>query len=385
MTRNGASNAALLLALALLSGCKPGHSGSSSSDTSDVDDQPLLAQTHLFDQSVVQTVSLADAVHQDEPAFVVSLLVKSGSLSVEGTTSGSPWWQYAVKDANVTRQGDVVTFEVGAPKISEKSEVRDWKDGAVEHFAETVSYTVQASSAISAVSQNQLGPYKIRLVWTNDPRVGHWQLDDSTGPANARSQIEAGLEAAGQPYLPHLRAQIGRAQQDAYEQLKNQITAQTGMEVGPSPNLVINKRLQAAYYFPPDRFNDHRLGDFDAACRNVKLSVGHNWRWVTRNDLNPILNQRGNLIDTPVHAFWPGLSNANATIPVNTFHVPNGFATLQDLATIEPKDTFYWQDTLNLYDNGNGSFTSSTPPSRNTSDSKEGSSFDIRILCIGRL
>jgi hypothetical protein len=285
--------------------------------------------------------------------------------------------------------GTTVTVPFARRVIQGRSEEKSWSEGPANFYAETITYQIVLDTDIQKATSFVSPPFTFRLVAKLDPAIGHWILFEdpargTTFPNTDAQQVSD--KVFGLVRYNDLSGGIYRARTAALDQIERQIAAQTGIEKNGLAFTVINRRAGLIFYFPYGRFNGRTLGDIDSFCRNSRIGGHVNWRWATRDDLSTVINRYGNMIDTPDHRLWPGISNVEAVAPLNNFHLNDGsIATLEAVNQLPATGGFYWRDDLNLHENGYGAFSNSAAPATNPGGAQYGSSWDVKVICVTNL
>jgi hypothetical protein len=281
-----AAAAAAALALA---GC----GGSSSSASSGPRDESFLTAAG-FSAPVMVEMSLQGiwapqgALIRGRDTSLAALLVAAGQLNVVPRSGSAPYWSFSAAGQD---SADRLALAVGERQILERRDVRHWSVGAVDCFAETISYVVNVAQPLRARGVNHFGPFQFRLVVSNDPAAGQWQLGGACGASQPLADTETVLEtlvAAGAPLTTQLETRISAAQNEAHAGVERELAAAGIVARGPVPNTVISRNNRRIWY----------IGGFDTAnavyrdifrmCGGLRIAAGRNWRPPSLADFDTI-------------------------------------------------------------------------------------------------
>jgi hypothetical protein len=198
---------------------------------------------------------------------------------------------------------------VGQRHITGRTEQRSWKENAIDHYAETITYTITTTPELQKAGLAVLGPFSIRMVMQNDPAVGHWQVqsDPLTGamPGLASGEevaIQNQLTAFGSAHEGEMQAGIASAIAQAFNMKEAAMAAAGGLARDPKVPFVSFKRsANLAFYTkvqPSQSMSPTQMLDY---CRSLKTPGYGPWRMATIDDLKALLDQFpfGRLVDLP--------------------------------------------------------------------------------------
>src|SRR5690349_4623020 len=149
-----------------------------------------------FTKPIVITLSLnspSNGVLSFEDSFdqsslnVSAALLKAGYIKIVASPDSAPWYQ--VKTTNDS-DSNLLQFEVGNRVIQQTSDEKNWQDGSVQYYAETISYAVKMRGGLEQLLSGD-ADFHIRVVLENDPAVGHWQISERSDFASLTMDTQA--------------------------------------------------------------------------------------------------------------------------------------------------------------------------------------------------
>lgn len=272
--------------------------------------------------------TLADAV---DTALAASFL-KAGLIDTV-PTDHSPYWQFSSPSGT--------TFTAGQRTVDSREDVRIWRDGSVDWFAETIRYHIQPSDQLSKAGIQPSAILAVRLVASNNPAVGHWQLDPSqSGTLNDASTLEEGIIQAGTNLEVALANSIQSARVKSFDAFAQKLEDQGILERSSvDGNVAISKRQHVYLYLAPLNITGRSLADLEPICNSLKSKIKGVWHAPVYQDIASTIvdNFATNvtrLYDTPDRRFFAQLvpvphGNINFVTtdwePYMNFHVTTKF------------------------------------------------------------
>ena len=266
------------------------------------DDQPLLDAAG-FAQPLVGNVKIWNAyltysgLQSNRDAALTAALVEAGQVNVEPQATQSPWWRFSMPGGGRSE----LAFLIGRRKLGGRSEVRNWSNGPIKCFAETISYTIDVDAGFRKAGLTEIGPFTYRLVAANDPSVGHWQVGSSAcgEAAPLQSDIadaETRVADVGAALIPRLAERISGAQTEASNQVERDLAGR-GMlaRSAADPNVVTSRQNRRAWYLGPLELGGKTFADLETICRGIRSRAASGWRVPTPQELGQILYDSGSL------------------------------------------------------------------------------------------
>jgi hypothetical protein len=343
---------------------------------------------------VVQLDQFTDSygrVQSSDNTNLIAFLANAGFIGILPQTSAAPWWHFNVSGGAL--ENEQFTVLLGERVVTNHSDEKSWSEGAIQYYAETITYSIQLEQGIKSATNAQFNQNSFRLVLMNDPAVGRWQaiVGDVRGTTFNNSDsaaITRELAIEGGGFLNNLVSKISQAITQSSDQIEQQLASQGVIARGREPGVVTSKNGNLAFYTTGASFDGRSLGDIDTYCQALKIGSYRNWRWPTRQELGVLVSANGVLIDTPDRRFWRILTTVGPDqiqfhIPTNTF-VDNG-GTAFNLANLngDKSTAFYWLQELQINQNGTGGFMASPASLRNTAQVPLGG--DARVICAADL
>ena len=330
---------------------------------SHVDDLPALQALGL-DKPVTVAVPLntiADAqgnLQENFNTHVVALLVKGGFLDAVAAPESEPYWRLGVKSGTAKSEGVLdaqdrtYVIRIARREIVERSNERNWYEGSIQFFAETVSYKFVFDEAIAAlVSRKEIGPAALRLVMENDPARGAWQISIDRGTTSNDSELVTALngvlDVAGQAAEQELLAKITAIRQQRYAAIEaenakiaNNLATEGVIEHGTDPNVLVGRRSGLAFYIGTSGKAPSSIMDARSYCSKIQTSGYRGWRIPTRKELGTAVRD-GKLADAPDGRLWGNI----AKIPDNVSEI--NFIT--DVVVVQPPRNSTASPRMSIY------------------------------------
>jgi|CXWL01.1.fsa_nt_gi hypothetical protein len=300
-----------------------------------IDIRPFLDEAGFSAPVLVETqpanvIGFRGQLANDANAARFALLVHEGLVSV-APHNGEPWWEYNTA-SNISNNGGSLSAVLGRRSIVGHADARHWQEEGKEYYAETISYVVDVDSAFRSITTRRLGPFSLRIVLANDPRVGHWQLQSheflsgsGTRSSDEDVAINQVLSPLAQAGLQDLPSQIENAKTATFDSIERDL-ASRGVARGARPDVVVSSTARLAYYTGFGTVFGRDLGNRDSStmptellaaaaqmCRSVSASPYSGWRVPTESELRAVMQPGGEgvvLLDTPDNRLWGRLEVA---------------------------------------------------------------------------
>jgi hypothetical protein len=273
----------------------------------------------------------------DNPALL-ALLADGAFLTVQPAPEAAPYWRFA--PAGGALDGQRLSVTIGQREVTSRKDTRRWSANGASYMAETIVYTIKLDDKLRTVDQRSLGPFELRLVAVEDPRVGEWQLQ-SADYAPARNeeagQVLAAVRPAGEAGIERLREQVRLARTAAYDTIAQQLAANQLLDVDPqNANVLRAGASRLAYLRTLNPLQRVSIEEIISRCASARENGYGTWRVPTIAEMAPIVRQHtpgfgvhegvvyyGNLLDVPDGRLWgqmaaPGSENA-VLITADTF------------------------------------------------------------------
>jgi hypothetical protein len=254
-------------------------------------------------------------------------MIDQGFVTVLPRQEGSPYWALATR-ALATDGPVTVVVPLGRRHLlGTSNETRFTRDGA-QFFAETVSYTIVPDpGGLRAPSGDGYGPFSMRVVFVNDPAVGHWTLSSETAE-DGQTQFDPDSEiaAAIKQFAPTgcdpntVAEKIRAARSQAFNQIEAALKASGQIERGPGGDVLVSTASHHAFYLGyanGEKLAGVPMGNWVAAasalCQTVPVKGFSNWRLPTPEEFQTATTQGVTrpdwrlFLDTPDRRLWASL------------------------------------------------------------------------------
>jgi hypothetical protein len=267
-------------------------------------DADLIAQLGLNDQvSDVVTGSVSgnpNDAQEGDAAAMMALAVKVGATNIT-PANDPPYWSFN----GVPNAQENIPLAVGHREIDGRDDVKTWKDGAVEHFAETIRYHIEPDNTLRSAGVSLPSGLSVRLVASNDPAIGHWQIDPAqSGQVRDGPAVHQALVQLGHNFLGEFSSKIQAAQKTHNDSVEQQLSSRDILARSKLDPLVLtSKRAKAYIYVGYVNLNGHNLSELERLCNAVTTKVRIRWHAPTYQDyMNAVVQTTPSgyyLIDTP--------------------------------------------------------------------------------------
>lgn len=250
-------------------------------------------------------------VRNNNPALI-SLLLDGGFVSIQPYTEAAPWWRFSTANGSV--ENGRFTTTVARRVVASRSDQRRWSENGANYFSETVSYNVEILDAFRTIPQRTIGPFSLRLVAVDDPRVGEWRIQSrdylgSSGSGNndeAEQVLEAAV-AAGRPNIGRITERVLAAQQEAYAQIEQNLIASNRIARGDAPNTVVIPDAGLVFWSDGNTISALSPRGAIAHCASAQVGSYTGWRLPSRQEFAAALD--GDVFrDTPDRRFWGAIA-----------------------------------------------------------------------------
>jgi hypothetical protein len=288
---------------------------------------PKLSDVGMFNEEVTLSVPLgrstnisyggAFTFNTETPICEIAKLTSSGDLHVVPNANGPNFWDFAGKGVSA----EELKIDLGKRHILDTTDRRSWKEQGTRMISETVTYDIPGT-ATAGLFHRTFGQFKVRLTFSNDPRIGHWQLSSAepvtqgaetspgTGEQGAILETALGDRNSCETENQSLTNLIAVALKSSFGQIENQLKQAGIIERGQDPFVLVSTKSSKAYYIRPRQVTGLTIGQIMEYCSNVRTSTYKSWRLMSMNDLTPIL-VGGRLPDRPDGALWGQYNNAS--------------------------------------------------------------------------
>jgi|SRR5579862_195012 len=350
---------------------------------SDADEQQLLNELGF-----ANPITMIVAVGQPASGSGAALLLATGYASIHPMTGEAPYFSFNV-NAPMSNGNAVLT--VGKRSIVGRSDAKDWTEGSIEYFAETVTYNIELEDKLKSATPVAFDGFSLRLVAFKDPAVGKWQV--STDPTRGTHYIQDDVNLVtnrllsfGNSKVSDLTNQAAAAQKEAFDAIQQQL-ASDGLlkQDGSDPDVLISPRAHLAYY---RKMNSGHGGVTIAQVEQYceKQTAGsYKWHVPTVDELTPATtvtgyneqngasNGGGHLIDTPDGRLWGQLgrsSNPNTMLATDAYLTKTPFPAVGGLTVYQ------------IGANGWGSFTYMQTTQGNNLEAPLNTDLTLHVICV---
>ena len=331
-----------------------------------IEENEALRQVN-FNEPIQVGVSLNQALDNNgviantEDAYLIALFTKSGDLHVTSNTNGNPWWIFQAPTS-------FLNVSAGTRKIISHSDERYWDEGSVKYYAETINYEIQLTDKFRALLNSQPLKASLRLVITNDPAIGTWQIYSAGDRGTHWSQDDQSVASSifhqiGARYLGDFYKEIAETRSHSYDLIEQDLANRGVLGKFSGQNNVLASSQNKTLFFVGKVFplSQSITVDFlENYCANLNVGKYH-WHLPTDGELMQIMHPVSNdgtysLIDTPDNRLWqmslqPSMLDSAQTNAINGQITAIVSSTRYSNSLYLASYAAYWHTT---YNNGSG-------------------------------
>jgi hypothetical protein len=248
-------------------------------------------------------------------------LLNQKMATFEPNLAAAPYW--LINIGSIPHDGNMMTLTLGRRKFMNATELMRYQRDGNDYFAETVHYTIVPDSGdLHLASGIGYGPFTVRLIYINDPAVGHWDIDSSPygqapfDPEAERAAVLAQLAPAGCSSAP-ITMGIATARTHAFDQIEATLKNSGQIERGTRPDILVSRSGWHAFYtgYADGKKMEGtnwqtRLPTANALCQSISVGPYKNWRLPTPEEFQTATTSvQGSdslrmFLDTPDRRLW---------------------------------------------------------------------------------